>query len=411
VTVLFHIDNEAPDFGDWDGVETDCATIAQAPGASLPGSGGVLGLRMVGGDSPAAAYAFKTLPALAPGSTRYVGTFIRMNSTPGADEKQVLIELCGTLPYARIKVHAGNEIYSSWFGWVLSSGHATLEQGRWYYLVLAVKRATTPESSDGQVRFYLDGVQIHASGVLNNYDHCAGTGQVRVGYVGTPYGDDFVANADMDEAWATDDQYPTPPGDPPSGRYEIYRGVHSAAAIDWDSPVANAPAGTAQAVLAGLGHQVGVDYYYGLRAVSDAGVQEQGTAAVCRVVIDGDGNLAGNRPNAVAWASASPYAGGKIVLAFEYDAEGERAEAAGLELAEVRCGQPDWTELLQTISFSGSVRRQVLLETVWEHQATVRLAVRAVDADGAAGEALTLAPVAADAEAPAEVAIVSAQAT
>jgi hypothetical protein len=76
-----------------------------------------------------------------------------------------------------------------------------------------------------------------------------------------------------------------------SCHYKIYRGIGGVGNINWQSPVANVPAGTTQAVLAGLGHEIGVDYWYGLRAVSQEGLEESNTHVLVCVELDPQGQL------------------------------------------------------------------------------------------------------------------------
>ena len=58
------------------------------------------------------------------------------------------------------------------------------------------------------------------------------------------------------------------------GGYRVYRGPGRQEAIDYARPVAFIGQGSPQAVLSGLGHAEGVEYWYAARAVSGAGMEE-----------------------------------------------------------------------------------------------------------------------------------------
>jgi len=290
---LFHIDNEAPDLADWtDSYIEEPVTIVQSEAAKLLGSTGTLGLRITGSNSHLG-YVYKTVSQLAAGETRYLGGFIKPPAIAGQETHVAPIKLSGSLEIAYLDLREDGKLYSSWWsdaglGYSSPVG-AYLSPGNWHYIVLAVKRASTNVAADGQVAFYVDGNLIHASGeAYDNYDRCAGAGQCAYGLVMTT---DFELVVDMDEMYGSDNAYPTPESDPSGGYYDIFRGVASPAAIDWHSPIASVPAGTGQAVLVGLGHEIGVQYLYGIRAVSEAGIEECGTQAVACVELDAEGQL------------------------------------------------------------------------------------------------------------------------
>ena len=184
------------------------------------------------------------------------------------------------------------------------------------------------------------------------------------------------------------------------GEYRIYRGVGGVDSIDWTTPVGTVPAGTGTKALAGLGHVADQVYYYGLRAVSDSGVEEDGTGQIVRVVVDDAGNLIGSPPNAITSASAEAVAAGKVRLYAYYKAFGSEAIATGVQVALVTAGAPDWDTPLQTITISRSTRINVVLDETFTDGQTVRLAVRAVTAAGVGGKVRHLNPVVADSSAP-----------
>jgi hypothetical protein len=294
---LFHIDNETPDLGDWTGsyIETYGAVV-QSEAAKLPGSAGTLGLRVTGPGSTLA-YVYKTVGELAAGETRYVGCFLKVPVVAGQDTHVSAVGLsAGANLIGFLDLDNANRLFLLWYTDLgnIVPGHKTyyLTPGNWYYLVLMVKRATTADAGDGQAAYYINGELVWATWEvpegIDNYHRCAGAGQCQYGRVMAM---DFDEILDMDEMYGSDNVYPTPESDPSGGYYDIFRGIASPAAIDWVSPVASIPAGTGQAVLAGLGHEIGVQYWYGIRTVSEAGIEECGTQAVACVELDAEGQL------------------------------------------------------------------------------------------------------------------------
>jgi len=209
---LFHIDNETPDLGDWDGSYIEePATIVQAEAAKLPGSGGTLGLRISGSNSRLA-YVYKTISELAAGETRYLGGFIKPPVVAGQGTHIAPIQLSGSAQIAYLDLREDGKLYSSWWsdaGMGYSSPVGTyLSPGNWHYIVLAVKRASSNVAGDGGVKFYVDGNLVHASAeAYDNYDRCAGAGQCAYGLAMTA---DFDLPVDFDEMYASDNVYPDP---------------------------------------------------------------------------------------------------------------------------------------------------------------------------------------------------------
>ena len=190
------------------------------------------------------------------------------------------------------------------------------------------------------------------------------------------------------------------------GGYNIYRGVGSPAAIDYDTPVAHLRAGVAAADLVSLGHVAGQVYYYAIRAVSDRGVEETNiddpteAVAIVRVEVDGDGNLLAGRPNPVVWCMAEAVAAGQIRVTFRYYGRGQLVAPANVQIARITGGVADWASPLATVPVTGSGVYKVTLGPTFAHHETLRMALRAVSAAGVASAETRCPAVAADAEGP-----------
>lgn len=182
------------------------------------------------------------------------------------------------------------------------------------------------------------------------------------------------------------------------GGYNIYQGQARADQIDYDTPVAYLRAGVAQANLVDLGLAEDTDWYFGCRAVSSKGVEEENTTVTTRVRIE-SGAMIGPPPNAIASASVVAIAAGSLSLSFRYNARGEAATATAVQVALVTGGVADWSSPLDTISIAGTCRKSAELGP-FDHGSTVRLALRAVTAGGVGGAEYRLDPVVADSVGP-----------
>lgn len=192
--------------------------------------------------------------------------------------------------------------------------------------------------------------------------------------------------------------------------YDIFEGA-TEATIDWDSSVGHVAPGVSTIDLVGLGLFPGGDgvRWFGIRATSEAGVQDSEEAAdqIVRVEISG-GALVLPRPNPLLAAHAAAAADGDLSVAIVYSAQGQLGTAAGVQIAERISAEAgyDWASPLATITVrsSGVTRRTQALGGSWSHGQTVRLAARAVTSGGVAGPVTVLSPVVALAAAPAAVA-------
>jgi len=201
----------------------------------------------------------------------------------------------------------------------------------------------------------------------------------------------------------------------PAG-YNLYKGVGSPTAIDWDTPVASFMAGGGHGTLTGLTPLEDTDYWFGLGVVSSRGVETlcQDRQRLIRLRIE-DGQLVGQPPNAPAFARAVPAAGGGARVEYSYRAEEQLAPPAAIQVAEWSVGLSDydWTDLRATIAISGSARGSVLLAKQWADAAPIKLAARVLGRvvgpilAGLSG-VYAMAEVAADATAPDDVEVISA---
>ena len=190
------------------------------------------------------------------------------------------------------------------------------------------------------------------------------------------------------------------------GGYNAYRHVGG---VDWDDAavVAYLRAGVSEANLAGLGHVADQTYYYGIRAVSDSGIEETGVASIVRVIVDSEGELIYPPPPRPIWAKVAAAAGGQIDLSFRYDAPSSIRydDAVGVQVARITGGVADWDNPLNIdgasqVAVSGSViRNNCRLDDAFDHGETVELAVRSISAQSVGGDEIRL-KIVADAEGP-----------
>jgi len=185
--------------------------------------------------------------------------------------------------------------------------------------------------------------------------------------------------------------------------YNLYRGEAFPTAINYAAPVAFVAAGTHSIVLDPSGLTPGTVYYFALRAVSAAGVEEANTNKIVRVVVDAEGVLASAVPPAIAAASALALAAGKVQVRAKTLAVGRTVGVCTLQLAQLVGGVFAWASPLATASIP--VGRPMLVtmapSATFADGATVRLALRLVNADGVAGPVMALPPLVARSAAPA----------
>jgi hypothetical protein len=180
--------------------------------------------------------------------------------------------------------------------------------------------------------------------------------------------------------------------------------------VDFSAPAGFAQAGQSMAYVRGYPFVADVRYMVALRAVSDAGIEEENVTAFCTLTIDGDGAVAGSRPNALLSASAAQAAGGMIDVAVAYSRLGELAAASRIDVAAFVGDHVDWATILGTVAL-GLVQfsSETIVVGPLPEGAAVRLAARAVSADGVSGPEMWCDPVAPDATGPEPVATLTAE--
>ena len=178
--------------------------------------------------------------------------------------------------------------------------------------------------------------------------------------------------------------------------YEVYYST-TPDSIDYDDPIDTAAAGETSIVLSGLGLQEDTDYWFAVRAKTDAGVKSTNDDPV-KVRISG-GALIGAAPNPILIAEALPTANAGIDVAFTYDASGELGEATSVDIAAKAAGVYDWAAA-ENFTISGSTIRTVSLTGPFVDTQTVDLAIRAKTAAGATGPIYEITPVVADSDPP-----------
>jgi len=190
-----------------------------------------------------------------------------------------------------------------------------------------------------------------------------------------------------------------------SGSYRFYLGIGSPEAIDYDTVVATASAGTSSMDVSGLSEDI--DYYIGVRTVSAAGVEEDNTHRICRVRVE-SGELVGQPPNRLTYCRAEPAVDGAIKFSFLYSAEGELGTATHVKV--VQCSgrgaaaraAADWDDPIDEIAIPGNSPWSGVLSDTYDDGETVYLAARAVTATDIGGEISRPegSPVACDASGP-----------
>jgi len=196
-----------------------------------------------------------------------------------------------------------------------------------------------------------------------------------------------------------------------SGGYLAYVAAgNSADAIDFSAPAGFAQAGQAVAYVRGYSFTPGVRHVVALRAVSDAGVEEENVTAFCTLTISEAGELAGSQPNAPLSAVAAAVADGYIEVTVTYSRLAEKVSASRIDIAALSGSQADWASVLGTATLGlGQYSETTITVGPLPEGVAVALAARAVSADEVAGPEAWCDPIAPDATAPDPVATLTAE--
>lgn len=184
-----------------------------------------------------------------------------------------------------------------------------------------------------------------------------------------------------------------------NGQYMLYRGLATASAIDYDVPVGAAAAG-AVAITNYPSYPMAAStvYWFGLRAVNPGGAEESNTSQVLRVETDGDGAPLPLVPNPPSKLRASPKAGGKCLVLWNYEHAGEQITPDHWHVYhDDGTGTMDWGNTV------GTAYGMSFLSEAYGSGTTVKFGVRSVSGAGAEEPNTTTTTCVADAEGPSDV--------
>ncbi len=181
MSLLYHIDNEVPVYGEWDAVfEAGGSTIVQSADAAFPERGAV-GLRLTtaAGD---AAYAQKTVSASIPaGGDYYIGFWFRMRNPGGNYVGIVDTEEHEILAYMRSTRLLNGYFRNDAGGYAPFIQTQQLALNQWYWLVFRLHRAATSVSADGYGAIYVDGALAATTANMDNFHRAEVFSWLRIG--------------------------------------------------------------------------------------------------------------------------------------------------------------------------------------------------------------------------------------
>ncbi len=123
--------------------------------------------------------------------------------------------------------------------------------------------------------------------------------------------------------------------------YHVYANDGRGGAVDYSTPIAT----TAALAYAAGPLAAPSDTTFAVRAFDAAsGIEEANTDARVRIIVDADGNDATARPNAPLGLSATPMAGGALLVAWSYDPTGQGGPPSRFDLSLSARGaaEPAW---------------------------------------------------------------------
>ena len=187
MSLLHYIDNEVPwdapaHYGEWDSrVDAGDSWLDISYGFPERGYYG-LRCKTVAGDI---AYVQKDgVASVAPGGEIYVGFWLYVAILPAAGTYIGSLYIAGTVKLGVYHFADGRLRFNYRHdgGWsVGATATPPAASGRWLYLVLGVKRATTDVSADGWYKMYFDGRLAGEVTGKDNYDSWAGSLDLRAG--------------------------------------------------------------------------------------------------------------------------------------------------------------------------------------------------------------------------------------
>ena len=200
-----YIDNEVPDFGEWDSIsEAGNSTVSQIAAAGFP-ERGQAGLRIVI-DGTSNAFANKDYgEVLAAGADFYFAFWLNVRVLPSGTKAIFEVDDAGA-SIAEITLTSGGLIGMTMTddGGSASTSTVAITTGRWTYIAGRVTRATGAASNDGTAALWVDNFSVGTLAAKDNFNTLENNMGVQLGFAST--GTDG-AILDYDE-FQSDSSYP-----------------------------------------------------------------------------------------------------------------------------------------------------------------------------------------------------------
>ncbi len=185
MSLLHYIDNEVPDFGEWDAkVEAGSSTILRSALASFPERGSY-GLRttLVGTSVAYVRKIFSSPCPIAAGGDMYLGFWHRCINPPASGAAPIMSLYSSLGGYTTMLYWTSTQlrVYVKMDSGASTTANWTAGAGRWYYVVLRLHRAATAVSADGYAALYVNGVQVAKTSLVDNYDYAIDTARLYCG--------------------------------------------------------------------------------------------------------------------------------------------------------------------------------------------------------------------------------------
>ncbi len=186
------------------------------------------------------------------------------------------------------------------------------------------------------------------------------------------------------------------------GGYNLYRGVGSSEAVDFDHPVGAAGGGASSVMnFSWRPHAASTRYCYRVKSIGGGGVESAASVPAAVAEFDALGALVGLRPNGPTGFLVRPVAGGKFGLRWVYVSRFE--EAAPDHFAVFHdggTGSVDYATVVATVPHRSGRAHYGYTSAAFAHDARRVWGVRAVTAGGVDDGNVTVAFAWADAAAP-----------